>query len=64
MPMPAGGGRDEDAVDPFVRKTAEWAWRLLVILAAIVALLWLLNRLQVIAVPVALEFFLRDVQWL
>ena len=58
MPMPAGGGRDEDAVDPFVRKTAEWAWRLLVILAAIVALLWLLNRLQVIAVPVALAVIL------
>ena len=56
--MPAGGGRDEDAVDPFVRKTAEWAWRLLVILAAIVALLWLLNRLQVIAVPVALAVIL------
>lgn len=58
MPMPAGGGRDEDAVDPFVRKTAEWAWRLLVILAAIVALLWLLNRLQMIAVPVALAVIL------
>ena len=58
MPMPAGGGRDEDSVDPFVRKTAEWAWRLLVILAAIVALLWLLNRLQVIAVPVALAVIL------
>ena len=56
--MPAGGARDEDAVDPFVRKTAEWAWRLLVILAAIVALLWLLNRLQVIAVPVALAVIL------
>lgn len=58
MPMPAGGGRDADAVDPFVRKTAEWAWRLLVILAAIVALLWLLNRLQMIAVPVALAVIL------
>lgn len=56
--MPAGGGRDADAVDPFVRKTAEWAWRLLVILAAIVALLWLLNRLQMIAVPVALAVIL------
>ncbi len=58
MPMPAGGGRDADAVDPFVRKTAEWAWRLLVILAAIVALLWLLNRLEMIAVPVALAVIL------
>ena len=56
--MPAGGARDEDAVDPFVRKTAEWAWRLLVILAAIAAVLWLLIQLKVIAVPVALAVIL------
>ena len=30
--MPADGVYDDDAVDPFVRKTAAWAWRLLVIL--------------------------------
>jgi flagellar biogenesis protein FliO len=45
---------DADAVDPLVRKAAAWAWRLLIILAAIVALLWLLERLKVIIVPVAL----------
>ena len=56
--MPAGGAHDEDAVDPFVRKTAEWAWRLLVILAAIAAVLWLLIQLKVIAVPVALAVIL------
>ncbi len=49
---------DDDAVDPFVRKTAAWAWRLLVILAALVALLWLMRRLQVIVVPVALAVIL------
>ncbi|MGH3970196.1 MAG: hypothetical protein ACRDTV_19270, partial [Mycobacterium sp.] len=26
--------RDDDSVEPIVRKTAAWAWRLLVILAA------------------------------
>jgi predicted PurR-regulated permease PerM len=48
--MPA----DDDAVEPFVRKAAAWSWRLLVILAAILALLWLIQRLQVIVVPIAL----------
>ena len=52
--MAVPGARDDDAVDPLVRKTAAWAWRLLVILAAIVALLWLAERLKVIVVPVAL----------
>ncbi|MBU3706768.1 MAG: AI-2E family transporter [Mycobacterium sp.] len=56
--MPSGEARDDDAVDPFVRKTAAWAWRLLVILAAIAALLWLMDRLQVIVVPVALAVIL------
>ena len=47
-----------DAVDPLVRKAAAWAWRLLIILAAIVALLWLAARLQVIVVPVAMAVIL------
>jgi len=49
---------DDDAVDPVVRKAAAWAWRLLLILAAIVALLWLLGRLKVIVVPVAIAVIL------
>ena len=49
---------DDDAVDPFVRKAAAWAWRLLLILAAIVALLWLVGRLKVIVVPVAMAVIL------
>lgn len=60
--MPASGSRDDpsidDAVDPFVRKAAAWSWRLLVILGAIVALLWLVHRLEVIVVPVALAVIL------
>ncbi|MEI6253170.1 MAG: AI-2E family transporter [Mycobacteriaceae bacterium] len=49
---------DDDAVDPFVRKAAAWAWRVLIILAAIVALLWLVGRLKVIVVPVAMAVIL------
>ena len=56
--MPDTGARDDDAVDPLVRKTAAWAWRLLVILAAVLALLWLVERLKVIVVPVALAVIL------
>ncbi len=52
------GGRADDAVDPRVRKAAAWAWRLLVIFAAVAALLWLLGRLKVIVVPVALAIIL------
>ncbi|CDO30672.1 AI-2E family transporter [Mycolicibacterium porcinum] len=44
----------DEAVTPFVRKVAAWSWRLLVILAAVVALLWLVKHLEVIVVPVAL----------
>lgn len=50
--------RDDEAVDPIVRKAAAWAWRLLIIFAAIVALLWLAERLKVIVVPVALAVIL------
>ena len=56
--MPADGLSDDDAVDPLVRKTAAWAWRLLVILGAILALLWLIQRLKVIVVPIALAVIL------
>lgn len=49
---------EDQAVDPFVRKAAAWSWRLLVIFAAIVALLWVIVRLKVIVVPVALAVIL------
>ncbi|GFG62863.1 AI-2E family transporter [Mycobacterium kubicae] len=45
---------DDAAVVPLVRKTAAWSWRLLVILGAAVALLWLVKKLEVIVVPVLL----------
>jgi predicted PurR-regulated permease PerM len=50
--MPANP--DDAAVEPLVRKAAAWAWRLLVILTAAVALLWVVKRLEVIVVPVLL----------
>ncbi len=56
--MPAGLNVDHDSVTPLVRKTAAWAWRLLVILGAVVALLWVIQRLEAIVVPVALALIL------
>lgn len=59
--MPAGPSVDaiaDESVTPLVRKAAAWAWRLLVILAAVVALLWVIKRLEVIVVPVALAAIL------
>jgi predicted PurR-regulated permease PerM len=59
--MSAGSGTDsvgDQAVTPLVRKTAAWAWRLLVIFAAVVALLWVAKKLEVIVVPVALATLL------
>ncbi|MGZ4513521.1 MAG: AI-2E family transporter [Mycobacterium sp.] len=48
--MPAN--TDDASVEPIVRKTAAWAWRLLVILLALVALLRVVNKLEIIIVPV------------
>ena len=55
--MSAGPSLDplaDESVTPLVRKTAAWAWRLLIILAAVVALGWLILRLEILFVPVAL----------
>ena len=57
-PFPGAVAADDDSVTPLVRKTAAWAWRFLVILAAILALLWLIAQLKVIVVPVALAVIL------
>lgn len=45
---------DDDSVEPIVRRAAAWSWRLVVIVAAVVALLWVGKRLEVIIVPVLL----------
>jgi putative heme transporter len=57
--MPSAAASDyAESVEPIVRKTAAWAWRLLVILAAVVALLWVVKRLEVIVVPLLLALML------
>ncbi len=59
--MPPGPSIDsvaDQSVTPLVRKTAAWAWRLLVIFGALVALLWAVMQVEVIVVPVALATML------
>ena len=57
--MPSQASADyADSVEPIVRKTAAWSWRLLVILAAVVALLTVVKRLEVIIVPLLLALML------
>lgn len=58
MPPASFDSVADESVTPFIRKTAAWAWRLLVILVAIVALLWVIKRLEVLFVPVALATML------
>lgn len=50
--MDATAGVDDDSVTPLVRRTTAWAWRLLVLLAAVVAVSWVIAQLKVIVVPV------------
>ena len=52
--MSAGLSDADQAVSPLVRKGAAWSWRLLVIFAAVFAVLWVVKRLELIVVPVAL----------
>ncbi|KAA1251284.1 AI-2E family transporter [Mycobacterium simiae] len=49
---------DDASVTPLVRKTAAWSWRLLVIFAAALALIWVISRLEIIVVPVLLALIL------
>ena len=48
----------DEPVPPLIRKAAAWAWRLLVIIALAVALLWVIRRLELIVVPVVLALML------
>ncbi|MFI5506493.1 AI-2E family transporter [Mycobacterium sp. NPDC051804] len=52
--MSAGLSDADQAVSPLVRKAAAWSWRLLVIGIAVFAVLWVVKRLELIVVPVAL----------
>ncbi|MBO3100500.1 AI-2E family transporter [Cellulomonas fengjieae] len=49
---------DGQAVPPAVRNAAAWSWRLLLIGAGLAVLLWLLNELKVVVVPIAVAVLL------
>jgi predicted PurR-regulated permease PerM len=42
------------SVHPIIRKTAAWSWRLLIIMGALAAFIWVVGHLEVIVVPVLL----------
>ena len=48
----------DEAVSPLVRKMAAWAWRLLILLVAAIAVLWVIAKVELIVVPVALALML------
>lgn len=55
--MPARPSLDSFAdasVTPVVRRAAAWSWRLLVIFGAVLTVLWLVLKLEILVVPVAL----------
>lgn len=59
----------DESVHPTVRKAAAWAWRLLVLFAAVLVVLLVVRRLEVIVVPLALALMmsallLPGVDWL
>ncbi|WP_123027933.1 AI-2E family transporter [Mycolicibacterium stellerae] len=56
--MASTGSGYDDAVPPLIHKGAAWSWRLLVILAFAVAMVWVITRLEVIVVPIALALML------
>lgn len=58
-----------DSVHPLVRKTAAWSWRLLVIGAAVLAVIWLVIQIKMIVVSLAIAIIitallLPAVDWL
>ncbi|WP_370331573.1 AI-2E family transporter [Mycolicibacterium hippocampi] len=58
-----------DSVHPLVRKAAAWCWRLLVIGAAVLALIWIVSQIQMIVVSLAIAVILTalllpPVDWL
>ena len=60
---------DDGSVAPLVRRATAWAWRLLVLLAAVVAIFWVIGQLKVIVVPVLIAtivtaLLLPAVDWL
>lgn len=46
--------RDAEAVHPLVREAAEWSWRLLLILFAVLAVAYLAHRLSSVMIPLSI----------
>ncbi len=67
-PAVSGGGgaavrerparRAAEAVHPLVREAAEWSWRLLIILVAVLAVAYLAHRLTTVVIPLAIALLL------
>ncbi|MGW0252320.1 AI-2E family transporter [Nocardia goodfellowii] len=53
-PAPSSRATAADAVHPLVRQSAEWAWRLLVITAALGVLAMIVQRLSTVVIPLAI----------
>ncbi|WP_067694921.1 AI-2E family transporter [Nocardia jejuensis] len=49
-----GSNADAASVHPFVRRASEWSWRLLIILAAVLAVAWLAHRLSTVTIPLSI----------
>lgn len=66
---PSSADSAVDSVHPLVRKAAAWCWRLLVISAAVLALIWIVSQIQMIVVSLAIAVILTalllpPVDWL
>lgn len=48
----ASGDRNQDRIPDWLQVSAAWTWRMLLLLVALLAVLWLLSRLLVVSLPV------------
>ncbi|MEN3307243.1 MAG: putative heme transporter [Micromonosporaceae bacterium] len=55
---PSVTSRDDEDVPRALRIAAAWSWRLLIIAAAAVAVLWVIGRLKHVVIPVAIALLL------
>lgn len=67
--IPSSADSAVGSVHPLVRKAAAWCWRLLVIGAAVLALIWMVSQIQMIVVSLAIAVILTalllpPVDWL
>ena len=60
-PPPEQGTERGSAVHPALDRLAAYSWRLLVVAAALVAVLWVLGRLTIVLIPLVVTLFLSRV---